>query len=86
MTDNAHEGMPIEELSFREAMAELDGIVAALESNELELEDSLKRYERGVALLGSLQKRLAEAQQKVDVLMGQLEPVASDTETDATLS
>ena len=86
MTDNAHEGKPIEELSFREAMAELDGIVAALESNELELEDSLKRYERGVALLGSLQKRLAEAQQKVDVLMGQLEPVASDTETDATLS
>ena len=45
---------PIEEMTFREAMAELDDIVRALESNALELEDSLARYERGVALLASL--------------------------------
>ena len=71
MTENT-ELRPIEELTFREAMAELDGIVGVLESNSLELEDSLRSYERGVALLAALQGRLAEAQQKVDVLMGDL--------------
>ena len=77
---------PIEEMTFREAMTELDSIVVALESNTLELEDSLVRYERGVALLASLQKRLGEAQQKVEVLMGQLEPEVDDAVTDTRLS
>lgn len=77
---------PVEDLTFREAMAELDGIVGVLESNTLELEDSLASYERGVALLHALQGRLATAQQKVDVLMGQLEPEVSDEQRDTTLS
>lgn len=77
---------PIEQLTFREAMAELDGIVGTLESNTLELEDSLAKYERGVALLRALQGRLCDAQQKVDVLMGQLEPEVSDEQRDTTLS
>ncbi|NPD31402.1 exodeoxyribonuclease VII small subunit [Eggerthellaceae bacterium zg-1084] len=77
---------PIEELSFREAMAELDGIVGLLESNTLELEDSLVSYERGVALLRALKGRLGEAQQRVDVLMGELSGEAGDQERDTTLS
>jgi exodeoxyribonuclease VII small subunit len=60
-------------LAFGEALAELEAIVGQLESGQLELEDSLERYERGVALLRALQARLAEAQQKVTVLMGELE-------------
>ncbi|QKF06938.1 exodeoxyribonuclease VII small subunit [Berryella wangjianweii] len=77
---------PIEELSFREAMAELDGIVGLLESNTLELEDSLVSYERGVALLRALKGRLGEAQQRVDVLMGELSGEVGDQERDTTLS
>lgn len=77
---------PIDELTFREAMAELDNIVSVLESNTLELEESLKSYERGVALLAALQGRLADAQQKVDVLMGELVADADDAAHDATLS
>ena len=77
---------PIEELTFREAMAELDGIVARLESNTLELEDSLKAYERGVALLAALKKRLGEAEQKVSVLMGELSGEKDDSVRDSTLS
>ncbi|NGM16663.1 exodeoxyribonuclease VII small subunit [Xiamenia xianingshaonis] len=84
MNDDAQK--PIEDLTFREAMDELDAIVALLESNTLELEDSLARYERGVALLQSLQKRLSTAQQKVDVLMGELVVDATDEERDTTLS
>ena len=77
---------PVDELTFREAMAELDGIVGVLESNTLELEDSLASYERGVALIASLQGRLAQAQQKVDVLMGEILPESDDAARDTTLS
>ena len=77
---------PVEELTFREAMAELDSIVAVLESNTLELEDSLVAYERGVALIGSLQRRLGTAQQRVEVLMGELQPESDDQLRDTTLS
>lgn len=79
------ERKPIDQLTFREAMAELDQIIGVLESNTLELEDSLVSYERGVGLLASLQKRLNEAQLKVDTLMGELNPEVSD-QTDTTLS
>jgi exodeoxyribonuclease VII small subunit len=75
----------IDQLSFRQALTELEGIVRQLESNELELEESLTRYERGVALLHSLQNRLTDAQQKVQVLLGEIEPENSD-DIDTTLS
>jgi len=82
----AEETRPVEELTFREAMAELDSIVAVLESNSLELEQSLVSYERGVALLRSLKQRLDHAEQKVEVLMGEFEKAPDDLVRDETLS
>ena len=64
---------PIEGLRFSEALAELEAIVAALEGGQLDLEDSLERYERGVALLRACQAKLGEAEQRVTMLMGELE-------------
>lgn len=77
---------PVMGLTFREAMTELNGIVEALESNTLELEDSLVKYERGIALLRFLKDSLTSAQQKVDVLMGELDLSVDDAVTDSTLS
>ena len=77
---------PVEQLTFREAMAQLDAILAQLDGNTLELEESLAAYERGVALLRSLQTRLSGAQQKIDVLMGELVIDADDATQDTTLS
>jgi exodeoxyribonuclease VII small subunit len=77
-TMDGQEAVSLEELSFREALTELEGIVRQLEGNELELEESLARYERGVVLLRALQERLSGAQQKVQVLLGELEPESSD--------
>ncbi len=71
---------PVEDLSFGEAMRELESVVAQLEGGQLELEDSLERYERGVALLRALQARLADAQQRVTVLLGELEEDPGETE------
>lgn len=76
----------IDELTFREGMDELGNIVAALESNTLELEESLKQYERGIALLRSLKGRLNAAQQKVEVLRGELEQAPSDDQIDTQLN
>ncbi len=61
-------------LAFGQALSELEGIVSQLESGQLELEVSLSRYERGVALLAALQSKLTDAQQKVTVLVGDLQP------------
>lgn len=68
------------EMSFGDALAELEGIVSQLESGQLELEESLSRYERGVGLLRALQSKLSEAQQRVTVLIGQLEEDAASSE------
>ena len=76
----------LDEMTFREAMEELDGIVRRLESNTMELEDSLKAYERGVALIADLKKRLGEAEQKVETLMGELSGEQEDSVRDTTLS
>ena len=75
---------PVAEMTYNEANAELDAIVRALESNQLELEESLRLYQRGVELLASLRTRLAEAEQRVSALMGEIE-IESD-ERDVTLS
>lgn len=58
-----------DELTYREASTELEHIIRSLESGDMELEDSLESYTRGVELLKSLRTRLADAEQKVSVLM-----------------
>jgi exodeoxyribonuclease VII small subunit len=70
-----------DEISFGDALGELDEVVAALEGGQLELEDSLVRYERGVVLLRALQGKLASAQQRVSMLIGELETEAGGEPT-----
>ena len=60
---------PIDELTFKEASVELEQVVRSLEGGDLELEDALARYARGVELLRSLRERLSKAEQKVQVLL-----------------
>lgn len=54
--------------SFEAALQELEGIVAAMESGEAPLEESLAQYERGMALLKLCQERLGAAEQKIRLL------------------
>ena len=62
-----------EDLTFSAALTELEEIVRALETGQLGLEESLALYERGVVLLRTCQAKLADAQQKVTMLIGELE-------------
>jgi exodeoxyribonuclease VII small subunit len=72
-----------DELTFGAALNELDKVVSALEGGQLELEASIEQYGRGVALLQSLQAKLAEAQQKVTMLIGELEEEAGGADAPA---
>ncbi len=70
----------LDDLSFKQGLAELDQIVRQLESGQLELEQSLVSYERGVKLIAMLRGRLDTAQLKVTSLMEELAPDASDAD------
>ena len=79
-----HLETPVEELSFKEASIELEQVVRSLESGDLELEDALARYARGVELLKSLRERLTNAEQKVKVLLDTTSEVVAPDTTAAT--
>lgn len=53
-------------LNFEDALAELEKIVGALESGQAPLENSIQAYERGIALKKQCEKKLAEAQEKIE--------------------
>jgi exodeoxyribonuclease VII small subunit len=56
----------IEKLSFEEAMRELEATVGKLETGEATLEESIALYERGAALRQHCEKRLREAEDRVE--------------------
>ena len=76
----------VEEMSFKEASVELEQIVRSLEGGDLELEESLEKYARGVELLKSLRSRLANAEQKVQVLLDETNVDEELTDTTAAPS
>jgi exodeoxyribonuclease VII small subunit len=59
----------IASLSFEAALAELEGIVARLESGQASLEDSIGLYERGAALKAHCEERLRQAQMRVEQIV-----------------
>lgn len=62
-------------------MRELEGIVDAMESGEMPLEESLKRYQRGVELVKMAHVRLKAVEQQVRVLEdGVLKPLDLESE------
>ena len=57
-----------EPASFEAALAELEKLVAGMESGQLSLEASLAAHKRGLELAQYCQAKLAQAQQQVQVL------------------
>lgn len=68
-TDGGDTPPDIETLSFEQALAELEGIVRALESGQGALEASVAAYQRGAALRAHCERKLAEAEQKVQAIV-----------------
>jgi exodeoxyribonuclease VII small subunit len=59
---------PVEELTYEQAYAELDGIVALLEQEQTDLEATIAWFERGQALAKHCQELLDKAELRVRTL------------------
>jgi exodeoxyribonuclease VII small subunit len=57
------------ERNFEAALKELEQIVEQLEAGDLPLEQSLELFEQGVRLSRDCQKRLDEAERRVEILL-----------------
>src|SRR5262245_30179521 len=61
---------PSDELTFEQALTQLEEIVRDLENGQSGLEESLSRYEQGVGLLKRCYAQLREAEQRHLLLTG----------------
>jgi exodeoxyribonuclease VII small subunit len=59
----------IKSLSFEEALKQLEEIVARLERGQVELEESIAIYERGAALKAHCEKKLKDAQARIEKIV-----------------
>ncbi len=57
------------EMSFEEALAELESIVEKLEKGQLSLDESLVLFEKGIKLVRECNDKLKNARQKVEQLI-----------------
>ena len=72
---------PVKDLSYEAALAELEAIVATLEEAEKPLDESMKLFERGQALVARCNELLEAAELKVKELSGDaLVPFEDDEE------
>ncbi|HVN91810.1 MAG TPA: exodeoxyribonuclease VII small subunit [Candidatus Binataceae bacterium] len=65
--------------SFEEEFDELENVVTRIDTGELSLEESITAFERGVALVRSLNRKLDEVDRRIEVL-------TCDTDGDLRLS
>ncbi len=56
----------LKDLSFEQALTELETIVRGLEAGETALEQSITAYERGIALKTHCEQKLKDAQAKIE--------------------
>jgi len=56
------------ELSFEEAMAQLEQLVEKLSTSELALEESIALYEQGKALAAQLEMQLASQKKRIEMI------------------
>ncbi|UDM51370.1 exodeoxyribonuclease VII small subunit [Cupriavidus sp. MP-37] len=78
-TADAAESASAPPASYEAAMAELETLVASMESGELPLEASLAAYRRGAELVRYCQQKLERVEQQVRVLEGDvLKPLAGE--------
>jgi exodeoxyribonuclease VII small subunit len=74
-------------LSFEDAMRELESIVRDLETGKAKLDDAVRAYERGAALKAHCEAKLAGAQAKIEQITigpdGKISTAPFDTEKPA---
>lgn len=70
----------IKDLSFEQALKELEGIVSRLERGDVALEESISIYERGEALRGHCDRVLKQAEARIEKLTFNADGTPSGTQ------
>lgn len=55
-------------LTFEQQLESVEALIAQMEGGALPLEESMKRYEEGVAMLTAMEKELQQATQRLTVI------------------
>lgn len=63
----------MKEIKFEQALSSLEKIVQELEQGDFSLEDAIKKYEEGIALSKICNKKLNEAEKKIEILTKTIE-------------
>ncbi len=63
------------EKKFEKALEKLEGIVKAMESGEMTLDESLKAFQEGIELSRFCMNKLDEAERKVEILLRQKDTI-----------
>ncbi|MBL0926325.1 MAG: exodeoxyribonuclease VII small subunit [Phycisphaerales bacterium] len=71
-----------DELSFEQALEQLEALIDRIESGEIGLEDAIKAYERGLALRQRCEEVLAQAEQRISYL-NPSKPAAAQADEDS---
>lgn len=61
------------ELNFEETMTDLETIVKELEKGDMNLDDSIKKFEKGMELSKTANKFLEDAEKKITILVNDKE-------------
>jgi len=69
MSQNLTKDRPAASLSFEEALARLEEILERMNAGTISLEESLKLYEEADQLIASCNKRLNDAERKIEILV-----------------
>ncbi|MDJ0932363.1 exodeoxyribonuclease VII small subunit [Breoghania sp.] len=80
MSDTQPTPKPVDDMSFEEALRELETIVQKLERGDVPLQESIAQYERGDKLRSHCDKLLQAAEAKVEKLRRGNDGTASGTE------
>lgn len=75
---------PPDDLAYRDALGELDDIVAELEADDVDVDVVAERLERAAALVTELQRRIHDATLRVEQLAPRLERAADASEEQVT--
>ena len=66
---------PIDQMSFEDAMKELEAVVNRLDGGDVPLDQSIALYERGAALKKRCEDELKRAEEKVAQIFGRRNPI-----------
>ena len=73
-----------EEIGFEKALARLETIVEEMESGTLSLEDMMKRFEEGQALVKLCSGKLNQVERRIEILVKDGEAVTAEPFADST--